>query len=98
LKATEEKGRIRISKPVIRHTDGCNTGGGQSAQKHMYVLEEEETVNMLSRYRKLVGMVRYRYLSGDEDVGGLHVPVDDLVVVDEEKALEHLLHHLLDIA
>jgi hypothetical protein len=42
------------------------------------------------------GMVPY--LSGDEDVGGLHVPVDDLVVVDEEETLEHLLHHLLDIA
>ena len=36
-------------------------------------------------------------LLGDQDVGSLHVPVDDLVGVDEVESLEHLLHHLLDL-
>ena len=34
---------------------------------------------------------------GDENVGSLHIPVNDLVVVDEEEAFAHLLHHLLDL-
>ena len=34
---------------------------------------------------------------GDENVGSIHIPVNDLVVVDEEEAFAHLLHHLLDL-
>ena len=34
-------------------------------------------------------------LLGDENVGCLHVPVDDLVGVDVEESLTHLLHHFL---
>ena len=37
-------------------------------------------------------------LLGDEDVGGLHVAVDDLVGVDVVEAVEHLLHDALDLA
>merc|ERR1719180_621655 len=33
----------------------------------------------------------------DQDVGGFHIPVQDLVVVDVVEALEDLLHHLLDL-
>lgn len=33
----------------------------------------------------------------DQDVGGLHIPMKDLVVVDVVEALEDLLHHLLDL-
>ena len=36
-------------------------------------------------------------LLGDQDVGRLHVSVDDLVGVDEVETFEHLLHHLLDL-
>lgn len=34
----------------------------------------------------------------DQDVGRLHVAVQDLVEVDEVKAVEKLLHHLLDFS
>ena len=37
-------------------------------------------------------------LLGDQNVGCLHVPVDDLVGVDVEESLAHLLHHLLYLA
>ena len=39
-----------------------------------------------------------RYLSSYENIGSLHVPVNDLVVVNVEESLEHLLHHPLDVA
>ena len=34
----------------------------------------------------------------DQDVCGLHIPMEDLVVVDVVEALKDLLHHLLDLA
>ena len=36
-------------------------------------------------------------LLGDQDVGRLHVPVQDLLAVDEVEAVEQLLHHLATI-
>jgi hypothetical protein len=41
-----------------------------------------------------LGKVRLGYLFGDEDVGRLHVSVDDLVAVDVVEAVQQLLHDL----